>query len=203
MQSLVDYKIHRFPKLRLSYFHLHHVRTIFFLLATLVLPFAAAHAQYYAVKSDSGGVRVEVPAAVVASFKKVFPLIPRDTLVQWEVFDEENHPNAFYGVTLGKHGDYGKAAFDSVGYVGSTLLEVPLNGLPKPVQRKMKKQVFPWLKKSFPHMLPNLRAYAYTVEGVVEYYVIDFKNTVVPRRSRDWLIQPDGNSYPRGAPVFR
>jgi hypothetical protein len=191
---------HRFAEPRLSYLPMHPLRATLAYFATLLLPFGTVHAQYYAVKSTSATVRVEVPAAVVASFNKVFPVLARDTVVRWEMYDRRN---SCYGVTLGKHGDYGKAAFDSVGTVTETLLEVPMSTLPKRVQRKVKKEVLPWLHKNFPHLTPPLQAYAYTLEAELRYYVIDFKNTAVPRRSRDWLLQPDGNYYPRGSPVFR
>jgi hypothetical protein len=87
------------------------VRAVFPLFATLLLPFGTGHAQYYAVKRTGAAGRVEVPAAAVASFRKVFPVIAPDTVVRWEVDDL---PNAYHGVTLGKHGDYGKASRDLV-----------------------------------------------------------------------------------------
>jgi hypothetical protein len=175
------------------------VRAVLLFFITLLLPYGSVHAQYYAMKSDSAVVRVEVPAVVISSFQKVFRVIPRDTVVRWEVYDPSN---SYYGVTLGRHGDYGKAAFNSVGAVMETLLEVKMRALPKPVQRKVKKTILPRLKKRFPELPLNFHAYAYRVEGELLYYVIDFKNTVEPLKSRDWLIQPDGDYYPRG-PVFR
>lgn len=185
---------------------MHRVRTFLAYFLTLLLPLGTVHAQYYATKSietDSidtdSTVRVKVPPAVVASFNKVFPVIVRDTVMRWEVF---TLPDSCYGVTLGKHEAYGKALFDSVGTVLETLLEVPMSTLPKPVQDNVKRKILPQLRKSFPHMTPHLRAYAYTTEGELRYYSIDFINTETPRRSRDWLIKPDGTFYPRG-PVFR
>ena len=176
------------------------VRAVFPLFATLLLSFGTGHAQYYAVKRIGAAGRVEVPAAVVASFRKVFPVIAPDTVVRWEVDDLLS---TYYGVTLGKHGDYGKAAFESGGTVTETLLEVPMRALPALVQRTMKKQVLPWLQHRFPHLTPRFRAYTYTQEAEVRYYVIDFLHTAVPQRSHEWLIQPDGKYYPRGGPVFR
>lgn len=169
------------------------------LLSLLGLPGQAVHAQYYAVSSDSAASRVAVPEAVVTSFRRLCPVLPPDSVLRWQALDT----NSCYGVTIGKHGECGRAAFDSTGIVTEAFLEVPLNALPKPVQRKVRKQILPWLKKTFPGLPTPLRAHVYSVEAEVAYYVLDFYNTVVPRRSRDWLIQPDGNYYPRGSPVFR
>jgi hypothetical protein len=95
-------------------------------LATLLV-FTSVQAQYYAMNRDSAAVRVEVPAAVVASFQKVFPVVPRDTVVQWEVSGPSN--DRYYAARVGLQG----VAFSATGRVEESLLEVPLSALPKPV----------------------------------------------------------------------
>ena len=126
----------------------------------LVLMFESAHAQYYAVKSDSATVRVEVPAAVVARFRKVFPVIPRDTIVRWEVSGPTKDYS--FGAYVGKQG----ASFDAKGEVEETVLEVRMASLPKPVQRKIKKSVL----KGWSAAEPNpLRAYVNTFNNEIWY----------------------------------
>ncbi|MDO7875850.1 hypothetical protein Q5H93_13995 [Hymenobacter sp. ASUV-10] len=170
---------------------------LFLILACFVEPAQAQH--YYAARADSAATVQAVPEPVVTSFRRVFAVLPPDSIVWWEVFG----PNSYYGVNIGKYGGGGKAVFDSSGLVTETLLSMQMNMLPKPVQHKVRKTVLPWIKSKSPTAAAQLQAYVYTVEAAVRYYVIDFYDPAAPRRSRDWLIRPDGTYYPRGNPVFR
>ena len=174
------------------------MRFILLLLVMLALSCSAGQAQSYALKNDSVLVRIAIPSAVVTSFQRVFPIILTDTLAWWEI--QVQATDTLYGVNIGKHGSCGQAAFDAKGVVVESILEIQQSSLPKPVKRKVKKAVIPWLRTSYPEGPYNLRFYAYAIESKLWYYEIKFCNAPNQIRGRHWEITSDGHYY---NPKFR
>lgn len=163
------------------------MRSIFLLIILVALMPGAADAQYYALMGDSTEIRINIPTRVVASFRQVFPIIPTDTLVQWEAYvlghDYE------YVATVGKQA----AAFDSAGIIEQSFLQVAPHALPKPVQRRARRII---RKQGYQIGV----AYAYGMEQRIWYYAIEIFDPLNPQIRRSLKITPDGNSY---NPKFR
>lgn len=165
-------------------------RTVFLL---LMLPLGSVQAQRYTVKSDSASVRVDVPATVIAGFKKVFPVIPRDIILRWQVSGPAT--NYYYVVDVGRQ----SAEFYATGAVTATLLEVQMSGLPKPVQRRVQRSILKEWRQAKPG---TIRAYARIVDGDLWYYIISYCNPLDESiyRKCDWKIEPNGHFF---NPKFR
>ncbi len=165
----------------------------FALLAFLILGLNAslAQAQYYALKDDSAAVRVEIPAAVVTRFRQLFPLVPKDTVVQWKTLGQTDDYS--YEVSVGVQ----RAVFYATGVVDEAFLEVQGSTLPKPVQRRLRKSILKGWSPAGPQVL---RAYSYTLGTDLWYYEICFFNPAEQERNRFLRIQPDGK-FPN--PKFR
>lgn len=158
----------------------------FGLLFILMLTVSAVHAQYYAVNGDSTKTGIEIPATVVTSFRKIFPIIPRDTIVRWIADGQEGSYS--YAVNVGFQG----AVFDALGLVEQTFLEVQMTTLPRPVQRRIQKSILRGWRQVQPGII---RAYLYETDGDPRYYVIQYCDPLHEKRKCDSLIEPNGNYY--------